>query len=265
MPASSRPTNFAAGINRWPVHAQRGHRYGVVDGQRTGRLVAAHYEGLYRYAYRLCGGGTDAEDLTQEAFCKAQANLAQLRDLERAKPWLFSILRNAYLHRTRADRNPRFVSLDAAADVAEPPADPLPEIEPDQLQKALDELPEVFGRGDLYYFEDFSYRDIAEQMDLPLGTVMSRLARPRPTCEPGCCSRIPPVWPRPNGGRTMDCSNARLPCLPSPVPNGLPHPEAAELRHHLDSCTECAATPPPNAAPTTISAAPSATFPYPPG
>lgn len=149
------------------------------DGQRTvERLVAAHYEGLYRYAYRLCGGTADAEDLTQEAFCKAQANLAQLRDLERAKPWLFSILRNAYLHRTRADRNPHFVSLDAAADVAEQPTDPLPEIEPDQLQKALDELPEVFRTPViLYYFEDFSYRDIAEQMDLPLGTVMSRLAR----------------------------------------------------------------------------------------
>jgi RNA polymerase sigma-70 factor (ECF subfamily) len=149
------------------------------DGQRNvERLVAEHYEGLYRYAYRLCGGPADAEDLTQEAFCKAQANLAQLRDAQRAKPWLFSILRNAYLHRTRAERNPKFVPLDAAADVAEPTPEPLPEIEPDHLQKALDELPEVFRTPViLYYFEDFSYRDIAEQMDLPLGTVMSRLAR----------------------------------------------------------------------------------------
>lgn len=152
---------------------------GLSGGQRTvERLVAAHYEGLYRYAYRLCGSAADAEDLTQEAFCKAQANLAQLRDAARAKPWLFSILRNAYLHRTRTDRHPHFVSLDGAAEVAEPAPETLPEIDPDQLQKALAELPEVFRTPViLFYFDDFSYRDIAEQMDLPLGTVMSRLAR----------------------------------------------------------------------------------------
>ena len=55
---------------------------------------------------------------------------------------------------------------------------PLPQIDPEQLQRALDELSEVFRTPIiLYYFEDFSYRDIAEQMDLPIGTVMSRLAR----------------------------------------------------------------------------------------
>jgi RNA polymerase sigma-70 factor (ECF subfamily) len=51
-------------------------------------------------------------------------------------------------------------------------------VDPEQLQHALNELPELFRTPViLYYFEDFSYRDIAEQMDLPLGTVMSRLAR----------------------------------------------------------------------------------------
>jgi RNA polymerase sigma-70 factor (ECF subfamily) len=54
----------------------------------------------------------------------------------------------------------------------------LPEIDPERLQQALNDLPEAFRTPIiLYYFEDFSYRDIAEQMDLPLGTVMSRLAR----------------------------------------------------------------------------------------
>src|SRR6267154_824578 len=83
------------------------------------RLVDEHYLALYRYAFRLSGSAADAEDLTQEAYCKAQLNLGQLRDL-------------AEVFRT----------------------------------------PVI-----LYYFEDFSYRDIAEQMDLPIGTVMSRLAR----------------------------------------------------------------------------------------
>jgi len=147
--------------------------------QRTvQRLVDEHYTALYRYAYRLSGSGADAEDLTQEAFCKAHLNLTQLREPDRAKAWLFSILRNVYLHRLRTDRNERRVSLDGIGDVTVPSPEPLPPVDPEQLQLALDELPEMFRTPViLYYFEDFSYRDIAEQMDLPLGTVMSRLAR----------------------------------------------------------------------------------------
>jgi RNA polymerase sigma-70 factor (ECF subfamily) len=142
------------------------------------RLVDEHYVALYRYAFRLSGSAGDAEDLTQEAFCKAQLNLAQLRDPTRAKPWLFSILRRAFLHRVRAERQQHCIPLEGVGDLPERLPDPLPEIDPEQLQRALDELPEVFRTPILlYYFEDFSYRDIAEQMDLPLGTVMSRLAR----------------------------------------------------------------------------------------
>src|SRR5947199_9534115 len=59
--------------------------------QTVQRLVDEHYVPLYRYAYRLSGSSADAEDLTQEAFCKAQLNFSQLRDPKRAKPWLFSI------------------------------------------------------------------------------------------------------------------------------------------------------------------------------
>jgi RNA polymerase sigma-70 factor (ECF subfamily) len=152
---------------------------GTPATQRTvQRLVEEHYVALYRYAYRLCGSSVDAEDLTQEAFCKAQVNLAQLRDQDRAKPWLFSILRNAYLHRIRAERAQACVSLEGVGDVAEPLPETLPDIDPEQLQQALNEMPEPFRTPIiLYYFEDFSYRDIAEQMDLPIGTVMSRLAR----------------------------------------------------------------------------------------
>lgn len=152
---------------------------GLPGSQRSvQRLVDEHYLSLYRYAYRLAGSAADAEDLTQHAFCTAQGKLDQLRDPARAKSWLFSILRHAYLHRVRADKHLRFVSLEDLGDLPEPLPDPLPAIEPEQLQQALNELPEVFRTPViLYYFEDFSYRDIAEQMELPLGTVMSRLAR----------------------------------------------------------------------------------------
>jgi RNA polymerase sigma-70 factor (ECF subfamily) len=91
---------------------------------------------------------------------------------------LFSILRNAYLHRARADRQQPCVSLEGVGDLAEPLPQELPDIDPERLHQALNELPESFRTPIiLYYFEDFGYREIAEQMDLPMGTVMSRLAR----------------------------------------------------------------------------------------
>jgi RNA polymerase sigma-70 factor (ECF subfamily) len=141
-------------------------------------LVDAHYEALYRYAYRLSGASQSAEDLTQETFCQAQKNLHQLRDDTKAKSWLFSILRNAFLHRLRASKQEKEISLDGIGEIPERVAEPPLPIDSAQLQAALNILPEAFRTPIiLYYFEDFSYRDIAEQMNVPLGTVMSRLAR----------------------------------------------------------------------------------------
>ena len=152
---------------------------GSPGSQRTvQRLVDDHYVALYRYAYRLTGSADQAGDLTQETFCRAQAQFGQLRDINRAKAWLFSILRNAYLHRVRADQQHRQVSLDCVGELPGQSDGELPEVEPERLQAILQELPEGFRTPlVLFYFDDFSYRDIAEQMDLPIGTVMSRLAR----------------------------------------------------------------------------------------
>lgn len=142
------------------------------------QLIDEHYQGMYRYAYRLAGSAADAEDLTQEAFRKALDRLPQLRDPDRAKAWLFRILRNAYLHRIRDQKRHRAVPLDTMGDLPERPGDEPPAIDPAKLQEALNDLDETFRTPlILFYFEDFSYRDIAEQMDLPIGTVMSRLAR----------------------------------------------------------------------------------------
>ena len=141
-------------------------------------LIDAHYEALYRYAYRLAGNASDAEDLTQDTFGKAISRLGQLRDPERAKSWLFRILRNGYLHRIRDDRRRKLVPLEAVGDLAERAPQTPPEVDSAALQAALNDLDETFRTPlILFYFEDFSYRDIAEQMDLPIGTVMSRLAR----------------------------------------------------------------------------------------
>jgi RNA polymerase sigma-70 factor (ECF subfamily) len=141
-------------------------------------LIDAHYEALYRYAYRLTGSAADAEDLTQEAFGRALTRMGQLREPERVKAWLYRILRNLYLHKVRDEKRHRVVPLDAVGDLPGRAADEPPDIDPAKLQQALDELEEGFRTPlILFYFEEFSYRDIAEQMELPIGTVMSRLAR----------------------------------------------------------------------------------------
>jgi RNA polymerase sigma-70 factor, ECF subfamily len=150
---------------------------GAADGGYH-HLVDAHYEALFRYAFRLTGSAADAEDLTQEAFGKAFSRLNQLRDYERAKAWLFRILRNLYLHKVRDDKRHGVIPIDSVDELPGREASEAPEIEPEKLQNALNELEEGFRTPlILFYFEEFSYRDIAEQMDLPIGTVMSRLAR----------------------------------------------------------------------------------------
>lgn len=146
--------------------------------QSIQQLVQDHYQVLYRFAYRLSGSSQEAEDLTQETYCQANRKLAQLRDGARAKAWLFSILRNVYLHKLRSIKRMQELSPEALAEIPERLPDPLPDIDQVQLQKALNELPEDFRTPLLlFYFEDFSYRDIAEHLQVPLGTVMSRLAR----------------------------------------------------------------------------------------
>jgi RNA polymerase sigma-70 factor (ECF subfamily) len=140
-------------------------------------LARLHYPLVYRYAFRLCGSAAEAEDLTQQAFLTAHRRLDQLREQESAKAWLCAILRNTFLTRVSSRQFPRMVPLQAIAE----PADELPHdaiFDSDELQQVLSELPEEFRTPlILFYFDEFTYREIAEQMDVPIGTVMSRLAR----------------------------------------------------------------------------------------
>ena len=141
-------------------------------------LVEQHYASLYRYACRLSGSRADAEDLTQQAFLKAQQKLHQLRSAESARSWLYAILRNSYLKSVQGSAGRGHVSLEHVAE----PVEALPETEADseQLQMALDELAEEFRLPLLlFYFEELTCREIAEQLEIPMGTVMSRLARGR--------------------------------------------------------------------------------------
>ena len=147
-------------------------------GMDVAQLVAEFHQAVYRYAFRLTGSVPDAEDLTQQAFLTAQEKLGQLRRAESAQGWLFAILRNCFL-KARQRRRPTAATnlrLDIDTVPAEMPREA--EIDRDRLQEAIDQLPAPFRVVlVMFYFEECSYRQIAEQLDLPIGTVMSRLSR----------------------------------------------------------------------------------------
>jgi RNA polymerase sigma-70 factor, ECF subfamily len=120
----------------------------------------------------------DAEDLTQQAFLVAQRKLAQLREDANARSWLFTVVRNCFLKDCQRRRPVAVVDLQLNVDNIPVEAPKEEDIDRQQLQDALNELAEG-SRVVLvmFYFEDRSYREIAAELDLPIGTVMSRLAR----------------------------------------------------------------------------------------
>lgn len=137
-------------------------------------LIRRFHALLYRYAYRLSGSRTDAEDLTQQTYLIAHQSLHQLREESKAKSWLCTILRHAYL---RSDRR-RFLplTLEAGLDPVQPAVDIA--CDEEAVQAALQQLPEEYrSTAILFYFQELSYKEIAEALETPIGTVMSRLSR----------------------------------------------------------------------------------------
>jgi RNA polymerase sigma-70 factor (ECF subfamily) len=141
-------------------------------------LIVAHHAALYRYAYRLCGCAAEAEDLTQQSFLIAQRKLHQLREADRAGAWLFAIVRSCFLKSLRRQRPATAAALNLEVDQFAGPSPAVDIIDREQLAAALAELPDDFRLVVLmFYFEDLSYQQIAEQLEIPIGTVMSRLSR----------------------------------------------------------------------------------------
>jgi RNA polymerase sigma-70 factor, ECF subfamily len=154
------------------------------DGSRApavSELVEQHYELLYRFAYRLSGSAADAEDLVQQAFLAAHSKLGQLREASKARAWLIAVVRNAYRKSLRKDRPLPFATTGEVPEPCDEGAaaqalEKMTDVE--SVQAALAELPEEFRAAViLFYFDDFSYREIADILEVPIGTVMSRLSR----------------------------------------------------------------------------------------
>ena len=141
-------------------------------------LVEAHYAELYRFAFRLSGSRSDAEDIAQQAFMTAYEKLDQLRDPQFARPWLFAIVRNAFLKTWRQSERHRSLSIEEVGEPVDRSTDEIPELTGEELTALLGELPDEFRIPlVLFYFEDMSYREIAESLEVPVGTIMSRLSR----------------------------------------------------------------------------------------
>ncbi|MGE0454607.1 MAG: sigma-70 family RNA polymerase sigma factor [Vicinamibacteria bacterium] len=158
-----------------------------------------HLGSLYRFAAKLTGSATAAEDLVQETYLKALQAFPSLRDAGRARAWLFQILSRLVIDRHRSETREvstpteeldRFSLYDVIWE-----EDPLPysdhlhddflaEFRDEEVRGALMALPEVYRVPlVLLYAEGMTYKELSEVLDCPIGTVMSRLHRGRKTLE----------------------------------------------------------------------------------
>ncbi len=141
-------------------------------------MVNALYSDLYRYAYWLCKDATQSEDLVQETFTRAWRSLDSLRDEKAAKSWLFTTLRRE--HARQYERiQPQLVDIDMET-VAETRQDLDTSTEAFVLRKALADLSEEYRQPlVLQVLGGYSCKDIAKQLGLSRGAVMTRLFRAR--------------------------------------------------------------------------------------
>ena len=140
-------------------------------------LVSEHYESLFRFAISLTRSESDARDLTQQTFYIWATKGSQLRDISKAKTWLFTTLHRAFLGiRRREVRFPHH-ELDEVQ---------LPVVAPEfargldsmHVLAALARVDQVYQAAvALFYLEEHAYKDIALILEVPIGTVKSRIAR----------------------------------------------------------------------------------------
>jgi RNA polymerase sigma-70 factor (ECF subfamily) len=142
-------------------------------------VVARYYEPLYQFAFSLARTESDACDLTQQTFYIWATKGHQLRDASKVKTWLFTTLHREFLEsRRRKTRFPHVELKEAATELPSLAPALANQLDAAQVLKALSQVDEIFQPPvALFYLEDCSYKEIAEILQVPLGTVKSRLAR----------------------------------------------------------------------------------------
>ena len=154
-----------------------------------------HLDGLYRTALRMTRSEADAEDLVQETYIRAFRFRDQFTLGTNMKAWLFRILTNTFINTyRRKSAQPEVTDLEgvdefslyrrmaddrAASSSPDPETELLKGVVDTEVTDALEELPEKFRTTVLLDVEGFSYKEIAEMLGIPIGTVMSRLHRGR--------------------------------------------------------------------------------------
>lgn len=143
------------------------------------KLVEDYYQPLYRFALSLSRKETDASDLTQQTFFLWATKGHQLRDATKVKSWLFTSLYREFLGRKR--QQDRLVDVEDNPEAIEAqtvPASVVEQLDGDIVQNALFALEEIYRVPlTLFYLQQISYKEIAEALQIPIGTVMSRISR----------------------------------------------------------------------------------------
>ncbi len=148
-------------------------------------LAYPHIRFLYNVALRYMHNQYDAEDLVQETMYAAFRNFHQLRDRSKCRSWLFAIMRSNFLKEKRqAIRRPHlgmddsYLSFLEGVSATNLVGDLEKKLESEHVQEVIEGLPEKYKTPlVLYFLEDMSYQEIADFLDIPIGTVMSRLSR----------------------------------------------------------------------------------------
>jgi len=142
-------------------------------------LVDRYYGSLYRFALSLTQSEADACDLVQETFYIWARKGDQLRQRSRVKPWLFTTLHREFLQsRRRRARFPHVELSEASGQLPPSREDGWEALDGLQIARLLRGVDEIFrGPLALFYLEDLSYEEIGMALELPLGTVKSRLSR----------------------------------------------------------------------------------------
>jgi RNA polymerase sigma-70 factor (ECF subfamily) len=168
----------------------------VADQATFADVAMEHMPSLYTAALRMTRSPADAEDLVQETYLKAYRAFDSFQAGTNLKAWLYRILTNTFINAYRAKkRRPeqsdvddvedfylyrRLGGLEAAAAGRSAEEEVLDHFTDDEVKEAVESLPEQFRMAVLLAdVEGFSYKEIAEILDIPIGTVMSRLHRGR--------------------------------------------------------------------------------------
>jgi RNA polymerase sigma-70 factor, ECF subfamily len=143
-------------------------------------MVVDHGAAMYRLAYRLVGDRHEAEDLVQEAFRSAWKSRLLFRPEGGPRAWLASILRRRVADHWRHSRPPSLVAGEKTLEVELPAEDPSRNEYTDEMQQALDRLPaDLRETLLLVVVGELTHQEAAEELGVPLGTVLSRVSRAR--------------------------------------------------------------------------------------